>query len=122
MPQTRTGTKPVRSMSINSSTSEAAEPDRSPVAGAGAGPAGVNSVNKSGDGGAGGTASAAVKKKPAGVKRKQADTTTPPTASMATDADGDRRESGRQIKRVTKDLPDYQPQHASKVRNSFYPK
>ena len=56
------------------------------------------------------------RKKPAAVKRKQADTTTPPTAGMADPNDVDRRESGRQIKRVTKDLPDYQPQHASKTK------
>jgi len=107
-----TGTKPVRSMSITSSTSEAAnDTDKSPVAGGGGGgPGGVNNINK-GDT----PAAAAIKKKPAAVKRKQADTTTPPTAGMADPNDVDRRESGRQIKRVTKDLPDYQPQHASKT-------
>jgi len=112
-----TGTKPVRSMSITSSTSEAAaDADRSPVNAAG----GANANSVKGDSKA--EPASAVKKKPAGVKRKQADTTTPPTASMGgpdpvaggAGSDLDRRESGRQIKRVTKDLPDYQPQHASK--------
>ena len=55
------------------------------------------------------------KKKPQGVKRKQANTTTPPSAFDPTPAD-DRRESGRQIKRVTKELPDYAPQHSSKPK------
>lgn len=55
------------------------------------------------------------KKKPSqGVKRKQADTTTPPSAFDPND--DSRRESGRQIKRVTKDLPDHAPQHSSKPR------
>ena len=64
------------------------------------------------------TGAAAAKKKPQGVKRKQADTTTPP---MTFDAnfDDSRRESGRQIKRVVKDLPDYAPQHSSKPRGQL---
>ena len=58
---------------------------------------------------------AAAKKKPQGVKRKQADTTTPPMTFDA-NVDDSRRESGRQIKRVVKDLPEYAPQHSSKPR------
>ena len=38
------------------------------------------------------------------------------TAFDPNGADIDRRESGRQIKRVTKDLPEYAPQHSSKPR------
>ena len=60
---------------------------------------------------------AAAKKKPQGVKRKQADTTTPPMTFDA--SDDSRRESGRQIKRVVKDLPDYAPQHSSKPRGQL---
>lgn len=55
-------------------------------------------------------------KKRQGVKRKQADTTTP---QAAFDDDANRRESGRQIKRVTKDLPEYAPQHSSKPRGKL---
>ena len=74
-----------------------------PVTPATAGPASANVLT------------AAAKKKPAqGVKRKQADTTTPPMTSL--DSDDSRRESGRQIKRVVKDLPEYAPQHSSKPR------
>ena len=54
----------------------------------------------------------------------QADTTTPPTqtandsaaAAAALAAEEQLRASGRQIKRVTKDLPEYQPQHKSKPK------
>ena len=35
------------------------------------------------------------------------------------DDDANRRESGRQIKRVTKDLPEYAPQHSSKPRGKL---
>ena len=61
---------------------------------------------------------AAAKKKPQGVKRKQADTTTPPMTFDA-NVDDSRRESGRQIKRVVKDLPEYAPQHSSKPRGQL---
>ena len=67
-------------------------------------------------GGAGGPAS---KKKPQGVKRKQADTTTPPSAFDPNSINDDHNsapKSGRQIKRVTKDLPELAPQHSSKPR------
>ena len=54
----------------------------------------------------------------------QADTTTPPAqtandsaaAAAALTAEEQLRASGRQIKRVTKDLPEYQPQHKSKPK------
>jgi len=56
--------------------------------------------------------------------QKQADTTTPPAqsasdsaaAAAALTAEEQLRASGRQIKRVTKDLPEYQPQHKSKPK------
>ncbi len=91
-------TRPVRSMSITSSTSEtnvdvgADADDKPPV------------------------------KKKQGVKRKQADTTTPlvsgggAAGSAGAATDEERRESGRQIKRVSKDLPEYAPQHSSKPK------
>jgi len=108
-----TATRPVRSMSMTSSTGE-------PVTGS---PDLDSSLTITpalpGPGGKGGlstpTASAASKKKLQGVKRKQADTTTPPMAAMDP-MDDSRRESGRQIKRVVKDLPDFAPQHSSKPR------
>merc|ERR1711923_107088 len=94
-------------MSITSST-ESTELDMSltgPVTPTTAGPASTNVLT------------AAAKKKPAqGVKRKQADTTTPPMNSLDDDS---RRESGRQIKRVVKDLPEYAPQHSSKPRGQL---
>ena len=107
-------TRPVRSMSITSSTGEPATPDipdtpTSTAPGATTNNS-TNLVNNT-QTPAGGLAA---KKKLQGVKRKQADTTTPPSA-LHPDAD-ERRESGRQIKRVTKDLPDYAPQHSSKPR------
>ena len=107
-------TRPVRSMSITSSTGEPATPDipdtpTSTAPGATTNNS-TNLVNNAQTPGGG----VAAKKKPQGVKRKQADTTTPPSA-LNPDAD-ERRESGRQIKRVTKDLPDYAPQHSSKPR------
>ena len=37
-------------------------------------------------------------------------------AAMDPGLDDSRRESGRQIKRVVKDLPDFAPQHSSKPR------
>jgi len=145
-------TKPVRSMSITSSTSEAMDdassptptpasaPTRTPANPAAAStPAAPTPVtpaltakNEHLPATPATAATPAVKKKPAGVKRKQADTTTPPTsmnhgagagaggagaaANNGADDDASRRESGRQIKRVTKDLPDYQPQHSSKPK------
>ena len=107
-------TRPVRSMSITSSTGEPATPDipdtpTSTAPGATTNNS-TNLVNNTQTPGGG----LAAKKKLQGVKRKQADTTTPPSA-LHPDAD-ERRESGRQIKRVTKDLPDYAPQHSSKPR------
>jgi hypothetical protein len=63
-------------------------------------------------------AAAAMAKKRQGVKRKQADTTTPPSTLESLD-EANRRESARQIKRVTKDLPEYQPQHSSKPRGKL---
>jgi len=57
------------------------------------------------------------KKKPQGVKRKQADTTTPPSAfdpNSIDDGPNSAPKSGRQIKRVTKDLPEFVPQHSTK--------
>ena len=67
------------------------------------------------------TAAGAAKKKAQGVKRKQADTTTPPSAFDGPPGSGLsddlRRESGRAIKRVTKEMPDpAAPQHSSKPR------
>eukprot|EP00095_Tigriopus_kingsejongensis_P004991 snap_masked-scaffold96_size378025-processed-gene-2.27 protein:Tk04991 transcript:snap_masked-scaffold96_size378025-processed-gene-2.27-mRNA-1 annotation:"bromodomain testis-specific protein" len=69
-------------------------------------------------------------KKKQGIKRKQADTTTPsghvsqpvPMTAVeleASELEASRRESGRQIKRVTKDLPDFQPQHSSKPKGKL---
>ena len=104
-------TRPVRSMSITSSTSEAvsvaADSDFSMDATPLTSPTTV-----------------AAPKKKQGVKRKQADTTTPPAAASsaaaaAADDDANRRESARQIKRVTKDLPDFQPQHSSKPKGKL---
>ena len=109
-------TKPVRSMSITSSTSEVMDgtdvsPPPAPAPAAPTAPVIKPEVPAPAPPAAAATP-AAIKKK-TGVKRKQADTTTPPTAM---DDDANRRESGRQIKRVTKDLPDYQPQHSSKPK------
>jgi len=130
-------TRPVRSMSITSSTSEAMDvaddlpstpstPATSvPNPGMGGkqtpGPA---SAKVGGPVTPAASTPAAVKKKPATVKRKQADTTTPPAqsasdsaaAAAALTAEEQLRASGRQIKRVTKDLPEYQPQHKSKPK------
>ncbi len=118
--------RPVRSLSITSSTSE--------VAGGG-GTGGAASDADVGDSASPQTLSSpagtaaetpAAAKKRQGVKRKQADTTTPPTmadgggAAGATGSTDDRRESARQIKRVTKDLPgEYAPQHSSKPRGKL---
>merc|ERR1719210_2809965 len=110
-------TRPVRSMSMTSSTGEpvTGSPDLDSsltitpaLPGPGAGKTGLSTP----------TASAASKKKLQGVKRKQADTTTPPMAAMdpSLDDSNARREGGRQIKRVVKDLPDFAPQHSSKPR------
>lgn len=115
-------TRPVRSMSITSSTGEPATPDipDTPTIASPPAPATNNSTNNTAANNAhtpgGAAAAAAAKKKQQGVKRKQADTTTPPSAFDPNGADIDRRESGRQIKRVTKDLPEYAPQHSSKPR------
>jgi hypothetical protein len=109
-----TATRPVRSMSITSSTGEpvTGSPDLDSsltITPALPGPG-------TGKGMSTPTASAASKKKLQGVKRKQADTTTPPMAAMDPGLDDSRRESGRQIKRVVKDLPEFAPQHSSKPR------
>ena len=119
-------TRPVRSMSITSSTGEPATPDIPDTPTIASPPAlatnnstnNIGSVNNAQTPGGGGAAAAAAaaKKKQQGVKRKQADTTTPPSAFDPNGAEADRRESGRQIKRVTKDLPEYAPQHSSKPR------
>lgn len=114
--------RPVRSMSITSSTSE---------------------MDIGGDSMDGSLVPPPAKKKQT-VKRKQADTTTPgggggggggppvsvpstvpsvPSLAMgemdAAELEASRRESGRQIKRVTKDLPDFQPQHSSKPKGKL---
>jgi hypothetical protein len=125
-------TRPVRSMSITSSTGEPAsdplggdtpaaavkaEPPvvhATPNKQAAAPPAAANVTNNSTNNLVN-NGPAAAKKKPQGVKRKQADTTTPPSALDPGSDDG-RRESGRQIKRVQKDLPEHVPQHSSKPR------
>ena len=118
---TKKSTRPVRSMSITSSTGEPATADIPDTPTPAPTPAATNNstnlVNNAHTPASGGVANAAAaaKKKPQGVKRKQADTTTPPSAFDANNAD-ERRESGRQIKRVTKDLPEYAPQHSSKPR------
>jgi len=109
-----TATRPVRSMSMTSSTGEpvTGSPDLDSsltITPALPGPG-------TGKGMSTPTASAASKKKLQGVKRKQADTTTPPMAAMDPGLDDSRRESGRQIKRVVKDLPEFAPQHSSKPR------
>lgn len=55
-----------------------------------------------------------------GVKRKQADTTTPPMNPTTFDPSfEDRRESGRQIKRVVKDMDYGAPQHGSKPKGTL---
>ena len=117
---TKKSTRPVRSMSITSSTGEPATADIPDTPTPAPTPAATNNStnlvnNAQTPSGGVANASAAAKKKPQGVKRKQADTTTPPSAFDANNAD-ERRESGRQIKRVTKDLPEYAPQHSSKPR------
>lgn len=130
-------TRPVRSMSITSSTSEAMDVTEdfptTPSTPSTAAPLPGNSgkqlpnppnTKTSVPVTPATTTPAAVKKKPAAVKRKQADTTTPPTqtandsaaAAAALAAEEQLRASGRQIKRVTKDLPEYQPQHKSKPK------
>jgi len=133
-------TRPVRSMSITSSTSEAMDvtDDLSPLPSTPAptGPLSGKGVQTPGPASVKAAAPVtpvvatppAVKKKPAPVKRKQADTTTPPAqtpsdsaaaaaaAAAALAAEEQLRASGRQIKRVTKDLPEYQPQHKSKPK------
>lgn len=118
-----TTTRPVRSMSITSSTGEpvAGSPDLdSPLSITPALPGpGANSKKMEPSTP---TASAASKKKLQGVKRKQADTTTPPMAAMdpgLDDSNASRREGGRQIKRVVKDLPEFAPQHAAKPRSQL---
>lgn len=97
-------TRPVRSMSITSSTGGEFNSDFEMT---------PNSTPLSTN-----SADPIAKKKPQGVKRKQADTTTPPMANFDPNFE-DRRESGRQIKRVVKDLPDYAPQHSSKPRGTL---
>ena len=114
-------TRPVRSMSITSSTSEPPSADAdlpaTPATPATTIPSTPTTPMPATPAGSLAGAAAA-KKKPQGVKRKQADTTTPP---MTIDAnfDDSRRESGRQIKRVVKDLPEYAPQHSSKPRGQL---
>jgi hypothetical protein len=94
--------RPMRSMSITSSTSDFGSDIVDPLT-----PGSVfdSAIGKT-------------PKLPA-IKRKLADTTTPATPGLGIlDADElNRRESGRQIKRVTKDFfPEHQPQHSSKPK------
>lgn len=118
-------TRPVRSMSITSSTSEAGAPNMedvlpNSVAGPGAAPGAAPAAGGPPAAAGAGPDGAAGAKKKQGVKRKQADTTTTVGGGTLLDQeDANRRESARQIKRVTKDLPDYQPQHSSKPKGKL---
>jgi len=102
-------TRPVRSMSITSSTEMLnSDLEMTPTMNSSTNNAfNLNSTNE------------LSKKKPQGVKRKQADTTTPPMTAGFDASFDDRRESGRQIKKVVKDLPEYAPQHSSKPRGQL---
>lgn len=93
------------------------EPPATPVLPPSAASAASATASVTGQAAANAAASNAAKKKPSqGVKRKLADTTTPPASAFDPASDDPRRESGRQIKRVTKDLPEFAPQHSSKPR------
>merc|ERR1719270_3229999 len=116
---TPASTRPVRSMSITSSTSENAAnagETASPLNSVSSPPAMLSSPTATGGDSLPNPVSTPAPKKRQGVKRKQADTTTP---QASFDDDANRRESGRQIKRVTKDLPEYAPQHSSKPRGKL---
>eukprot|EP00096_Caligus_rogercresseyi_P003261 TRINITY_DN159_c1_g1_i1.p1 TRINITY_DN159_c1_g1~~TRINITY_DN159_c1_g1_i1.p1 ORF type:complete len:644 (-),score=320.63 TRINITY_DN159_c1_g1_i1:1469-3400(-) len=95
----KTGSRPVRSLSITSSTEQ--QPDALPP------PVSSSSVAPPAPPAPTLVPPPAPLKKKQGVKRK-ADTTTNEAPSPALD-EGSRRESSRQIKRVSKDLPDYPP-------------